>query len=144
MNRSRLRKSLTAFVALAGLGGLALSLVDVAELKLHACFDDAGGLDAGAPVMLRGVRVGRVESVVLDADYRACVILGLSGNLALADDTSASIFTQNVLGDRYVALQPGGSERRLRSGEKITYTQSALPLERMIGRYLLQLDDPGS
>jgi len=118
---------------------LAASVVGVlrpAPLVLHACFVHAGGLEDGDPVMLNGVRVGSVADVELDAELRACARLRLRPSLRLDRDTSAAIFTLDVLGGKYVSLEPGGDSTLLVSGDEIHYTQSALPLERILIRVL--------
>jgi len=131
--------SVIGCVTLIGVG-LVLSSVVVATgpepLRLTACFSHVGGLEAGDEVTLNGVVVGQVKRLELDADQRPCAELLLSGGLELDDDTSAAIFTKNVLGEKYVAIDPGGGERRLVSGDQIHYTQSALPIERIMIRLL--------
>lgn len=122
-----------------GIAGLCASVVGMrmpAPMLLRACFVHAGGLHAGDPVLLSGVEVGTVSAIDLDADQRACAQLRLRNNLRLDRDTSAAIFTVNVLGDKYIALETGGDNDLLVSGEEIHYTQSALPLERIMIRLL--------
>ena len=48
------------------------------------------------------------------------------------------VFTRNVLGDRYVSLQPGGSDLPLRAGDEIAYTQGAIVVERTLGKLIHQ------
>ncbi|HBG30201.1 MAG TPA: outer membrane lipid asymmetry maintenance protein MlaD, partial [Gammaproteobacteria bacterium] len=44
---------------------------------------------------------------------------------------------------QYVALQPGGSMDNLKNGDRISFTQSAIVLENLIGRFLTQMgNDP--
>ena len=84
--------------------------------------------------MIAGVRVGEVSKISLDNDFRARVDMNLDPDLKLPIDTSAAIVTAGVLGDRYIELQPGGDEQILKSGDKITFTESAVILERLIGQ----------
>ena len=84
--------------------------------------------------MIGGVPVGEVNAIELDEDFRARVTLNVDPTLELPDDTSAAILTQGVLGNKYVALEPGGSEDLLKQGSEIAYTQNATVLERLIGR----------
>jgi len=51
-------------------------------------------------------------------------------------DTSAGIRTSGLLGDQFVAIEPGGAEETLKSGEEIAFTESALSLERLIGKFV--------
>lgn len=145
----RPRRRIAVRVLLPTLAGgglllLALSLVAVAPpvgSTLRACFDDIGGLESGDPVYLRGLRVGEVRSIALDADFRPCAELDIDGALALPLDSSAAIETENLLGDRSVALQPGGAEEPLADGDEIAFTQSALTYERLVGRLIHELAD---
>ncbi|MEO2167111.1 MAG: outer membrane lipid asymmetry maintenance protein MlaD [bacterium] len=105
-------------------------------LVLYASFDEASGLKRLAPVDIAGVKVGRVTAIDLDDDYRARVRMNLQEGLELPIDTSASIVTAGVLGDRYVSLQLGGEETLLETGEEISFTESAVILERLIGKVL--------
>ncbi len=133
---------LAGFAALAylsiSLGGL--TYTGPGGLVLYATFDEVGGLATRSPVVIGGVRVGEVESIVLDSEeFRARVKLNLDPDLKLPDDSSASIYTQGVLGDQYVSLQPGASEDLLGPGQEIAFTQSATVLERLIGRLVQSL-----
>ena len=76
--------------------------------ELKAMFRDVQNLKTRAPVVISGVKVGQVGDIALAEDYRARVMLDLSPALQLPTDTSASIVTAGVLGDRYVSLQLGG------------------------------------
>ena len=80
------------------------------------------------------MKVGQVTKIDLGPDYRARATLDLDPKLVLPTDTTASIQTAGLLGDRYVALQLGGDEQTLKSGDEITFTESAVILERLIGK----------
>lgn len=132
------RRFVGATLCCLGLIGVGVTLASVvanqtaSRLELIACFSHVGGLEAGDDVTLNGVRVGRVSSLRLDADQRPCTELSLEADLVLDYDTSAAIFTKNVLGEKYIALDPGGADEQLLSGDEIHFTQSALPIERIM------------
>jgi len=91
-------------------------------------------------VTVGGVRVGRVADVELDSStYEAKVTVRIDERYEFPEDTSASIYTSGLLGEQYIALDPGGLDFYLRDGDEITLTQSALVLERMIGQFLYQM-----
>lgn len=102
-------------------------------LRLRATFDEIGGLTERAPVVISGVKVGRVEQIGLGEDLRARVVLEVDGQLELPVDTSAAIRTSGLLGDQYIALEPGAEDALLRNGEEIGFTESALSLEKLVG-----------
>ena len=110
-----------------------LSLGRGGGLQLVATFDDVGGLSARAPVKIGGVRVGAVESIALDDDLRARVLLDLDRDLEISVDTAAAIRTSGLLGDQFVALEPGAEDELLRSGEDFGFTESAINLDKLIG-----------
>ncbi len=113
-----------------------------AGLVLYATFDDIGGLSARSPVRIGGVKVGRVESISLDEDLRARVRLNLANDLELPVDSAASIRTSGLLGDQFVALEPGAEDELLGSGETFAFTESAMNLDKLIGT-LVHGDGPG-
>ena len=144
MTRSPLRDLLVGVFVLAGLGAIAylsfsvggLSYGGPGGLQLIASFDQTGGLKPRAPVVISGVKVGQVTSISLGEDYRARVALDLDQRLQVPADTSASIVTAGILGDRYVSLQLGGEEQTLKSGDTLTFTESAVILESLIGKFM--------
>ena len=109
-------------------------LLDRGGLRIYAVFDQTGGLKMRAPVEIAGVKVGQVTDISLSPDFRARVALDLRDGLQLPVDTSASIVTAGVLGDPYVSLQLGGDDRMLGPGDEISFTESAVILERLIGK----------
>ncbi|MDD8042386.1 MAG: outer membrane lipid asymmetry maintenance protein MlaD [Verrucomicrobiota bacterium] len=117
-----------------GVGGLAYSTGT--PLRLYANFDEIAGLKTRAPVVISGVKVGQVTEIVLNDDFRARVVIDVDGSLELPVDTSASIITSGVLGDRYISLMPGGEIDFLQSGEEIAFVESAVVLERLIGKLI--------
>lgn len=144
MTRSPMRDLLVGLFVLVGLGAIAylsfsvggLSYSGPGGLKIYALFDQTGGLKARAPVVLSGVKVGQVTGISLDSTFRARAELDLDARLQLPADTVASIVTAGILGDRYVSLQLGGEENILKSGDTLTFTESALILENLIGKFM--------
>jgi phospholipid/cholesterol/gamma-HCH transport system substrate-binding protein len=144
MTRSPQRDFIIGLFVLIGLGAIAylsitvggFSLSGPGNLILYADFDQISGLKPRAQVVISGVKVGQVESITLDKDYRARVTMALESTLNLPVDTSASIVTAGLLGDRYISLQLGGEEQYLKSGEELRFTESAIVLERLIGKLI--------
>jgi phospholipid/cholesterol/gamma-HCH transport system substrate-binding protein len=113
------------------IGGL--SLAREGGLTLFATFDDIGGLSPRSPVRISGVRVGEVDAIELDDELRARVRLDLAPNLELSVDTAAAIRTAGLLGDQFVALEPGAEDALLESGEEFAFTESAFNLDKLVG-----------
>lgn len=109
--------------------------------QITADFDDIGSLRLRAPVQVSGVTVGRVADINLDpTTFRARVTLQIDSKYNdLPVDTSASIFTQGILGSNYIALTPGFETESMKDGGHIDTTHSALILENLIGQLLFSL-----
>ena len=104
---------------------------------VSARFDNIGGLNVRAPVKSAGVRVGRVTGIVLDTNtYQGRVTMELEEGVQFPEDTSAKILTSGLLGDQFIGLVPGGSDKNLQPGGEIKLTQSAVLLENLIGQFL--------
>jgi phospholipid/cholesterol/gamma-HCH transport system substrate-binding protein len=101
-------------------------------------FDNVGDLKVGAPVSMSGVDIGRVTRIDLDTKaYRALVALQLNTKYnQIPSDSDASIFTQGLLGGKFVGLTAGGADTYLKDKDKIDFTQSAIVLENLIGQLM--------
>ncbi len=138
---------------MAGIAALFLTALQATEFEelwqnrsnypLYARFENIGTLKVRAPVKVAGVLVGRVTAIRLDREsYRAVVELSIDGRYRFPEDTIASIYTSGLLGEQYIALEPGGSEEMLAPGDEIEITQSALVLEELVGRFLTKISGP--
>ena len=106
---------------------------------VQARFNHIGDLKIRAPVSLAGVTIGRVSRITLDPiDYAAVVELQIDTKFnQLPIDSDATIATAGLLGGKYVDLSPGGDETVLQDQDEIEFTQSAILLENLIGKYML-------
>jgi phospholipid/cholesterol/gamma-HCH transport system substrate-binding protein len=114
--------------------------------EVQAAFSNGSGLRRGTPVVIAGVEIGRVESVGLE-DYEAKARIVIRQGVILQGDTIASIKTKGLIGEKYIELTPGASDKTLKAGGVIRETQSAMDLEGLIGKYiqgnLAKPDDKG-
>ena len=110
--------------------------------RVIADFSNIGSLKPQATVSLGGVRIGTVESIELDpVSFDARVVLAINSDYdQLPYDSSAAILTSGILGDQYIGLEPGGSPEVLQDGDRLLITSSAVVLEQLISRYLLNPD----
>src|SRR5262249_15115027 len=133
MSRSPVRDLVAGLFVLVGIAAVAFLSLRVAgdtfvragSLRLYASFDQTGGLKPRAPIEMAGARGGHVASIGPGPDFRARVALDLEPGLALPVDSSASIVTAGLLGDRYISLQLGGESETLKAGDEISFTESA-------------------
>lgn len=145
MDRTTIDLWVGVFVALgvAALLGLAMKVGNLTSNKLgdtyvvSAAFENIGGLKPNAPVKSAGVVVGRVADISFDSKaYEAVVTIKIDERFEFPKDTFANIYTAGLLGEQYVGLEAGGEEDVLKNGDKITQTQDAVVLEKMISQFL--------
>ena len=145
MNRSTIDLWVGIFVAL-GLGAIVFLSMKVGNLvsfkgdegyHLEAHFDNIGGLKVRAPVKSAGVVVGRVAQIKLDPkSYEAVAVLNIDPSYQFSKDTIGSILTSGLLGEQYVSLDPGGDTAFLKEGDRLSKTQSAVVLEKLLSQFL--------
>jgi phospholipid/cholesterol/gamma-HCH transport system substrate-binding protein len=130
-------------LGLASFFGLAMKVGNLTSSNLGptysitAAYENIGGLKPRAPVKSAGVVVGRVAEIKFDpATYEAIVRLDVDKRFPFPKDTFANIYTAGLLGEQYVGLEAGGDEETLADGDKITQTQDAVVLEKMISQFL--------
>ncbi len=145
MERTTIDLWVGIFVALgvAALLGLAMKVGNLTTSNIGptyivtANFENIGGLKPRAPVKSAGVVVGRVGDIKFDpATFEAVVSLNVDKRYAFPKDTFANIYTAGLLGEQYIGLEAGGDEAMLKTGDKITQTQDAVVLEKMISQFL--------
>ena len=107
--------------------------------KLYAYFDNIAGLTVRAKVTMAGVTIGKVTAIDLDRDsFTGRVTVQLDKSVDnLPTDSTASILTAGLLGEKYIGLSVGGDTEVLKDGGTIHDTQSSLVLEDLIGKFLL-------
>ncbi len=105
------------------------------QIELQAEFDSVAGLKSGSTVEIAGVQVGQVKRIGLKDD-RALVVLSLRPGVKIYGDAIASIRTRGLIGDKYVSISPGGSQKELLPGSKIRDTESGVDLESLIGEFI--------
>jgi len=144
MQASPTRDLVVGLFVLAGFAALAYLSIQIGGmaytgpggLRVYASFEEVGGLRPRAPVAIAGVKVGQVSEIRLDEDLRARVLLDLDPSLELPIDSSARIVTSGLLGDQFITLEPGAEEDMLESGDEIDFTESAISLESLIGKFV--------
>jgi phospholipid/cholesterol/gamma-HCH transport system substrate-binding protein len=142
MNRLNIETAVGLFVLL-GIACLAWLSVKLGKLDIvggdyvpvHAEFTSVSGLKQGASVEIAGVEVGTVATITL-RDYQADVLLRIRRGIKLQEDTIASIRTRGLIGDKFVSLSPGASDRLIPPDGKIRETESAVDLEELLGEFI--------
>jgi phospholipid/cholesterol/gamma-HCH transport system substrate-binding protein len=148
MQQTRTIEIGTGLFALLGIGALFFLTTQTTgsddfnvddTFEVEARFDNVGSLKPRAPVSMSGVTVGRVIGIHFDSDALEAVVTFVVDSQydQIPDDSDASILTSGLLGSQYIGLTAGGSPLYLEDGSEILFTQSALLLENIIGKFLV-------
>ncbi len=105
------------------------------QYALFGRFGEVGGLAAGAPVRLAGVRVGAVSQIELDPKtYMAVVRVRIDRSVRVPSDSTMKIASDGLLGGAHVSIAPGAAAEILPPGGEIPNTQGAVDLFGLIGQ----------
>ena len=143
MYATRTTQLIVGIFAILGIIALAILSLSLGKLTLlprpgytlYASFDNISGLKTGDQVQLAGVQVGKVVEIVLK-DVRARVAMRVDEGVPIDADAIAAIKTSGIIGDKYVSIALGPSDRILRDGDTIRQTESAFVLEDAIGQII--------
>ena len=103
---------------------------------LYARFTSVSGLRVGSPVEMLGLEVGRVEQLTIDhGQEMALAEIKIKKGVKVYADAIASIKTSGLIGDKYIQIDPGGSEQLLKPGSSIAETTSPIDIENIISKY---------
>ena len=142
MRRTGLEITVGVFVlvGILALSWLSIKLgrVDVLGARgytVTADFPSVGGLKAGSAVEIAGVEVGRV-SVIQLANYQARVVMTINEGVKLQEDSIASIKTKGLIGEKYIRINPGGSDRLIKPNGKLTEVEPPVDFEELLSKYI--------
>ena len=142
MERTRVNTAVGIFLLLGilALGYLSVKLGRVSFLGASGYvvivdFPSIGGLKVGSNVEIAGVEIGRVEAIRL-ADYQARVSLRVSADVKLQEDAIASIKTKGLIGEKYVRISPGGSDKLIPPNGRIREVEAPVDFEELLSKYI--------
>ncbi len=148
MQHSKTQDTLVGLFVAIGVAALFYMALQVSNLgsytsddsyTVSAKFQNSGGLKVKSPVSVAGGRIGRVSSITLDKQsHEAVVKMRIEpqyDNLPI--DSGASIYTAGLLGEQYISIDPGASDIYLENNSEIDITSSAIVLEEMIGKFMM-------
>lgn len=112
-------------------------LRSVPGYRLTADFEHIDGIRDGSDVRVSGIKVGSVLGTTLDPkSFLATVTMSVEPSVKLPEDTVAEIVSSGLLGDKYLSLVPGGSDKDIAVGGRIKFTQSSVSIEHLIGQMM--------
>ena len=137
MNR-RLLKFFLGFFALAFL--LKLMLIEnktknVDYLVLNASFNKIDGIQVGTPVMISGIEIGNVSEINLKNNY-PILILRILKNLKISNDSSISIQTDGLFGNKFLSIEIGGTDQYFKDGDKFSFTEDSILVEELLEKII--------
>ena len=105
--------------------------------NLIAKFENADGLSSGSDVKISGVKIGSVVTQDLDKNsFQAVITLKLNKDVKIPTDSSAKISSEGLLGSKYISIVPGGDTEFLTQNQEITFTQSSVNFEELLGKFI--------
>ncbi len=146
--RNNIAESILGAIVLIISAGILMFAYSSSRSKVHqgydliARFDRIDGILVGNDVRLSGIKIGNIKKLILDPKtYMAVATLTIDDKIKLPSDTLAEIISESLLGNKYMALVPGGNEDILKPGDEITHTQSSVNLESLIGQMIFGKDE---
>lgn len=125
------------FFAFSKTGGSTISGYEV-----KAAFNQVGALKPGTDVKIGGITVGAVKGAELNPQtYQAVVTLTIQDGIELPLDTAAKIASESLLGGSFLELQPGGDIDMIEPGGTIEFTQSAVDVVDLLGRFMFSVGE---
>ena len=93
-------------------------------ISVDVMFESVAGLKQGDPVLVSGVKKGRVARVALERVKSVRVRLELSKDVAPHIDASAAVAAMDLFGAKFIDYNPGAREEMLASGRSISGTST--------------------
>lgn len=118
MRKEQIRSLRAALIGLLALTAIVVAALHINELPLigtsgttyQAAFTDAGGLKAGDPVEVSGIRSGQVTDITI-GHAQVIVDFTLDTSIRLGDRTRAAIKIGTLLGAKFLDIEPSGAGR---------------------------------
>ncbi len=118
-----------------------INLVRDKQYSVYAFFSSVSGLKTGAKIEMVGVQIGSVSKVSIDKErLLAKVEFRIDKNIQLSEDVIASVKTSGIIGQKFIDIQPGGSDIMLESGEEIFNTESSLDIESLVRKFIFNTE----
>ncbi|MEP9411997.1 MAG: outer membrane lipid asymmetry maintenance protein MlaD [Candidatus Brocadia sp.] len=112
-----------------------INLIGSHYYPVNAVFSTVKGLKKDTVVEIAGVEVGKVDDIKL-VNYEAVVTLRIRNGIELQEDAIASIRTKGLMGEKYVEIMPGGSDKVIEPGGSLHETEPPIDLEKLIGNFV--------
>ena len=110
--------------------------------KLTAKFSNITGINNGSDVKIAGVKIGQVVDQALDkVNYQAILTFKINQDIKIPSDSSIKIASEGLLGGKHLAIEIGSDEEFLKENDEISFTQSSINLEDLLGRFIFNSEN---
>lgn len=148
MNNNKWIEFIVGLFTIAGIAALLVLVLQATNFNqfshdssytVKAAFENISGLKERSQVSIAGVTVGKVKQIDIDAQtFEALITLEISSQYnQIPDDSTVSVYTAGLLGEKYLAIEIGASEEFLKQDSTISLTQSSVVLEKLISKFIL-------
>lgn len=112
---------------------------------LNAKFQNAEGIVIGSDIMTAGIKIGEVYDMTLDRNtFFALMKLRINKGIQIPEDSQASVSSSGFLGGKFISINPGASDADLKNNDDIKFTQSAVNIEALIGKFMYSFGNNNS
>ena len=107
------------------------------EIKqIKAKFLKLGGVIVGNDVKLRGIKVGTVSKIIIDENYFAEVTISINDAINIPLDSDLSIQSEGILGNKYLAINPGNESNFLDSDSYFSKVKDYESIEDQVSKII--------
>ena len=109
--------------------------VDEDSFMIKAQFNRIDGLEIGSQLRLSGVQIGKVEKILI-TNNKPMVYFAINNSHMIPIDSSISIQTDGLFGNKYAIIEPGGAEKSINSGDQIIFTEDSILVEDLLRKII--------
>ena len=109
--------------------------INIDSFTIKAQFNRIDGLERGSSLRLSGVQIGEVQSISI-SNNKPVVYFKIDKNLMIPVDSSISIQTDGLFGNKYAIIEPGGAEKSINSGDQIIFTEDSILVEDLLRKII--------
>ena len=109
--------------------------VDEDSFMIKAQFNRIDGLEIGSQLRLSGVQIGKVEKILI-TNNKPMVYFAINNSHIIPIDSSISIQTDGLFGNKYAIIEPGGAEKSIKNGDQIIFTEDSILVEDLLRKII--------
>lgn len=108
---------------------------------LSGRFNATDGIAVGSDVVLTGIKVGQVTNRKYDSkNQNVLVEMTFREDIKIPRESTVSIVSDGLLGAKYLKVEPGGSEKNMKSGDEFEFVQDSIPLLELLEKIVVEAE----